>query len=126
METPAVNTKSMFIKTLYLYVVSFVALMMMVISAVDLLSTLLKTYVFTKADNYSYYSSASACPLPTAGENTATTQEKCRVDQEEQKKSEIENREAQRQRDLVRDISFIVVGAPLFAFHWRLARRKEV
>jgi hypothetical protein len=36
-----------------------------------------------------------------------------------------QNRLAQRQRDLVRDISFIVVGGPLFWFHWKLARKKD-
>ena len=53
-----------------------------------------------------------------------TTEECAKLEADNKKQAE-ENRAAQRQRDLVRDISFIVVGIPLFAYHWRVIRRKE-
>ena len=129
METvPQPNSKASFIKTLYLYLVSFVALMMLVVSAVDILNIILKTFIFTKADNYDYYAVPAMCetrPLPAGATTTPPTPD-CIKDTEANKKSAEENRVAQRQRDLVRDISMFVVGIPLFAFHWKLARRKEV
>ncbi len=121
-STPMGISKVVLIKTLYLYLVSFVALMMMVVSAVDLLNILLKTYIFTKADNYSYYPAASIC---TPGATTTYDGKDCVTSEREARKSDEDNRVSNRQRDLVRDISLLAVGIPLFTFHWRLARKKD-
>ncbi len=120
--TPTTN-KVALIKTLYLYLVSFVALMMLVVSAVDLLNIVLKTFIFTKADSYLYYNSPVACPV---GATTTYDGKDCAVAEREAKTAAEENQVSQRQRDLVRDISMLVVGIPLFVFHWKLARRKEI
>ncbi len=121
-NTVPTTNKVALIKTLYLYLVSFVALMMLVISAVDLLNIVLKTFIFTKADSYTYYPATTPC-LP--GATTTYEGKDCATAALDAKKSDEENRVSQRQRDLVRDISMLVVGIPLFAFHWRLTRRKE-
>lgn len=121
-NTAPTSGKVALVKTLYLYLVSFVALMMLVISAVDVLNIVLKTFVFTKADSYTYYPSATTC---VPGATTTYDGKDCATAEQEARKSDEENRVSQRQRDLVRDISMLVVGIPLFAFHWRLARKKE-
>lgn len=121
MDSP--TPKSNLIKNIYLYLVSFVALMMVVFSTADIINTVLRTYVFTKADQTYYYNAPCVAP-------TGNMDEKLPVDCEKQRALDIkqnqDNMVAQRQRDLVRDISFIVVGIPLFAFHWRIIRRKEM
>lgn len=124
-NTPSVGapSKAALIKTLYLYLVSFVALMMMVISAIDLISSLLKTFVFTKADSYTYYSAPIACP--PVDSKSPTSSEACLKDTADRRKGDEESRTAQRQRDLVRDISMLVIALPLFVFHWKLARKRE-
>lgn len=132
--TTAVS-KTQFIKTLYLFLVSFVALMMLVISSVDIISLFLKTYILTRADRYAYAPVAN-CDVPkqlpsiptttnNAGVPATSTPEECRKQAEEQKRIDEENRLSQRQSDLVRDISLLVVAVPLFIGHWRLARKKE-
>lgn len=130
---PQPSSKVSFLKNLYLYLVSFVALMMIVFSVADVINIVLRTYVFTKADKdfYSYpqpaclpASRADAPPKPGA----TSTDEKCVISAEQQKlqeKQNQDNRTAQKQRDLVRDLSMIIVGLPLFVYHWKLARKKE-
>lgn len=124
METP----KSFIIKNIYLYLVSFVALMMVVFSFGDIINIVLRTYIFTKADQNMYYGPVAPCPAELPAEPTGTAKVKADypcLSQAEQEKQNANNISAQRQRDLVRDISFLIVGIPLFAYHWRIVRRKE-
>lgn len=127
METPA--PKSGVIKNIYLYLVSFVALMMIIFCVADAVNMLLRTFIFTKADQNYYGYPSPACPTPAPGEATSTTKGKegfgC-ISRDEQIKMDKNNNEAQRQRDLVRDISMIVVAVPVFAYHWRIIRKREI
>ncbi len=123
-------TKTILIKNIYLYLVCFVALMMVVISTGNIVQIILKKYVFTKADR-DYYPSFD-CGLmvkpmaaPVDQSFKPLSPEDCAKREAESKKQAEENRAAGRQRDLVRDISFIVVGMPLFAYHWMVVRKKE-
>lgn len=121
------DSKVSFIKNIYLYLVSFVALFMIVFSVADMVNIGLKTFLFPKADSYGYYPEP-ACPV-LPDENATSTDPRGKdycVSKEERERAEKENRSAQRQRDLVRDISFLIVGLPLFAYHWMIIRRKEV
>ena len=120
------SSKVALIKNLYLFLVSFVALMMMVFSLADVINIALKTYIFTKADKdfYAYPEPICEPVKPMAKSDTTTPAAQC-VSSAEQAKRADENRSAQRQRDLVRDLSMIIVGVPLFAYHWWLVRRKE-
>ena len=120
--------KFVIVKTIYFYLVSFVALMMVVFSVADVINAALKTWVFTKADNYNNYYVEPACDALTIKSDAAIkplTTEECDQRKAEADKRAIEERTAQRQRDIVRDISMIVVGVPLFATHWWIIRKKE-
>jgi len=121
MENQPVN-KVVLIKTIYFYLVSFVALMMVTFAAANLINVLLKTYVFTLADQDYYSVPAMVCaPEKADASSTAECIKNEKINQEQSEK----NRKSQKQRDLVNDISMIVVGIPLFAFHWNYARKKE-
>ena len=134
MDTQPSN-KVAIIKNLYLYLVSFVALMMVVVSMADMIQIVLKKYVFTKADQdyYSYpmvdcvgITPKGPVPAPATPDTVKPdTPEECKRREADAKRQAEDNRSAQRQRDLVRDISFILVGIPLFAYHWRVIRKKE-
>lgn len=126
MDTPvsAPRRGGTIIKNIYLYLVSFVALMMIIFSTADLLNIALKTYVFTKAD-YNFYYGPTCVPAPvSAGTSTPLKGEGC-LSADEQKKQNEDQRTAQNQRDLVRDISMIVVAIPVFLYHWKIVRNKE-
>ena len=115
------------IKSLYFYLVSFVALMMVVFSTADLINMALKTWVFTKADDTMYYSAPCAAPLaaPTDKSVPTTSQADCEKQNAENLKQQENSRIAQKQSNVVRDLSMIVVGIPLFFIHWRILRSKE-
>lgn len=107
--------------------------MMIAFSGADLISTALKTWVFTKADDYYTYSGRMNCQSLTAavanpGTTTPTKEQavaECEQQNEMAAKDQEANRTATRQNSIVRDISMIVVGIPLFLIHWRIVRSKD-
>lgn len=134
MDTPASPSKARTIKSIYFYLVSFVALMMIAFSGADLINTALKTWIFTKADDYMYggRTICEALPAPTVDpKSTVPTPTKeqvikdCEIQNEANEKQAAASRVATRQNSIVRDISMIVVGIPLFLIHWRIVRSKD-
>lgn len=117
------------IKSIYFYLVSFVALMMVVFSTADMINIALKTWVFTQADKDMYAYPRAVCEVPTTPTDPKTVPAMSKADCEKQNEENIKQQEAsriaQKQRDVVRDISMIVVGIPLFLIHWRILRSKE-
>ena len=110
------------IKKIYLYLVSLVSLIIIIVGAIMLLNMALKTWIFTKADN-DYYS-YRLCPAEvTTPEGSTTKNVDC--NEEEEKQRAEDNRVAQKQRDAAQAIAMIVVASPVFYYHWRLARRES-
>lgn len=133
-QISAVSGRAKTIKSIYFYLVSFVALMMVVFSTADLINTALRTWVFTKADDFNYGGGRASCetivgPVADPKATNTPTREQMIKDCEAQNKLSEEqqkaSRVAQRQNSIVRDISMIVVGIPLFLVHWRIVRRKD-
>jgi len=124
------STKRDIIKNIYLYLVSFVALIMMVVSTAGLIDIALRTFIFTKADRAFMYYPGPECggsmiKGPEDRGARTTTPTECAAQEANIRKQNEEERAAQKQRDIVRDISFILVGIPLFLYHWRIIRKKE-
>jgi hypothetical protein len=120
--------KSTLIKTIYFYLVSLIALLMVVFSTADLINLGLKTWVFPKT-NTQYYGPMTCAipqPVPTDGKPVPTStqqdyQKQCEQDRKNQEEAAI----IQNQRDAVRDTSMIVVGIPLFLYHWITLRKEQ-
>jgi len=120
------------IKSIYFYLVSFVALMMVVFSTADIINIALKSFVFTKA-NEPYYYEPVACNqaerkvIEAEGSEVppAMSEEECAALEEKNKEKQRESQAADNQRNIVRDISMIVVGIPLFIFHWGFIRKRK-
>lgn len=110
------------IKKIYLYLVSAIALVIMVVGAIMLLNMTLKTWILPKADRnyYSYPACPAVAPAPE-GKSAACTPEQ----QEQQKKIDAENRAAQKQSDAAQALAMIIVATPVWWIHWRLARREN-
>lgn len=112
------------IRNVYLYLVTAVTLFMIVFAVVDMINLGLRTYVFTKIDQadvqnmyppavvYDEATKAKLGTCPTIPVNVA-----------EQEKRQQDQQAANRQRDLVTNISLLVVALPLFGYHWLLIRR---
>jgi len=120
MEQP--THKGSIIRNIYFYLVTFVALMMVVFSTADIINIVLRTYVFTKADQAYYYSAPCAASV---GNQDETNKTDCAQNRDFEIKQNKENMVSQRQRDIVRDISFILVGIPLFILHWNIVKKRE-
>ncbi|KKW32840.1 MAG: hypothetical protein UY77_C0012G0007 [Candidatus Uhrbacteria bacterium GW2011_GWA2_53_10] len=95
---------------IYFALVSFVTLMMLIFSVSDLINVTLKTFVFPGADAPEY---------PTYCDKQYQTQEQC----DQQKENEGHAAMVRKQQNVVRDISMLVVSAPLFWIHWRILYR---
>ena len=114
------------IRKIYLYLFSLIGLVLVVIGCVQLVNLGLKAYIFTAADQYYSYPMAAPAPVPQAGKNVSTTvpagptDAQLQVYQAQQTKSQRESTAAQA-------LAMIIVGAPLYLYHWRVIKKdKEV
>lgn len=110
----------LWIKKAYFYVAALISLVVMIIGAVQILNLVLRTYVFTKADKAYYYSEPVVCPESRDGQPV-----KCspREMTDEEKRRQEEQRQADKQREASNAIAMLVVGAPVFYFHLKYARK---
>lgn len=98
---------------LYLYLFSFVGLLIVVIGSIQMVNLGLKTFVFKEIDKYEIYVDKT---IPV---------EKRESEQEIQVRQENESRR-QRERELVSSLSMIVVGLPLYLYHWNTIQKAKV
>ncbi|MBX4191551.1 MAG: hypothetical protein KW804_02000 [Candidatus Doudnabacteria bacterium] len=112
----------MSLKKAYLYLVSIIALIIMVTGGIILINMALKTWVFTKADK-DYYSGPciSNKAVPPGEASTACTPE----EEARNMKMQEENRSAQKQRDAAQAVAMLLVASPVWYFHWRMARKES-
>lgn len=105
------------IRLLYLYLFAFIGLLITVIGAVQLVDLGLTVLVFPESDLYEYYPARLEEPGAelSAEEQTAYEAEM----QEFNAISQIR----QRQRQLITALSMIVVGTPLYLYHWGIIKR---
>lgn len=113
--------KSFNIRLLYLYLFSFVGLLITVIGCIRLLELGMKVYVFKGADQYSYYEAKSLTPDGTTKEMTAEEQQ---AYDEKQKKQQEEETVRSRQREFSGALAMIIVGSPLYLYHWRTIKKE--
>lgn len=101
------------LRLLYLYLFSFVGLLITIIGSIQLLDLGLKTYVF-KVDDYSYY------PM------TPVTNEKGEVTMTVEQQMEQNRRDAAntRKRQISNSLAMILVGAPVYLYHWKTIKKE--
>ncbi len=110
--------KITWIRTIYLYLFSLVGLVLVIIAGVRFIDMGLKAWVFTEADNYVSYDYAR--PAPVAGEKPV-------VEPSKEEKEAIQKKQTnqQRQRDASNSLAMIIVGLPLYLYHWRMASKRK-
>jgi len=94
------------LRLLYLYLFSFVGLIIVVIGSIQMVDLGLKTFVFKNADSYYY-------PI------TMVKDDPNYISAEEQKKQQELQTQQQREQQLVNAIAMIAVGLPLYLYHWK-------
>lgn len=97
-------------------------LILVVIGLVRLLDLGLKVYVFRAADNFASY--PISYPEKMVPGVTLSAQEKEDL-KKEQETAQRKNQESQRQSTASNSIAMIIVGLPLFLYHWRRINTPE-
>lgn len=99
------------IRLLYLYLFAFVGLFTTIIGSVQLVDLGLKTYVF-KVSNRIYY------PEPRLeAENQLSVEEMDRRNKEEESN--------QRKRQMSNSLAMIMVGVPVYLYHWKTIKKEK-
>lgn len=112
------NAMKFSIRLLYLYLFSFIGLIVSVIGTIQIVDLGLKIYIFKEADRYDY--PAMAKFDPSGKEIVLTDKEK-----EEQKIIQENETKRNRQRQVSTALSMILVGLPLYKYHWKLIKREN-
>ena len=100
------------LRLLYLYLFSFVGLLITVIGGIQIVDLTLKTYVF-KVSEYTYYPEA----MPIEGVKST-------VSPEENKRRGEEEATNQRKRQLSNSLAMIAIGVPLYLYHWKTIKKE--
>ena len=112
------------LKTVYLYLVSLICVIVFVIGAVILINTALRTWVFpVNSDFYYGPMPVDACTAQNLKDNTLFgTKEECVKYYEDQQTKNAVN---QRNIDLAEGVAMTVVSFPIWLFHMYLAKREK-
>jgi hypothetical protein len=101
------------IRTLYLYLFSFIGLLVTVIGAIRMVNVTMKIFIFPDVDNYTYLSVPAR--IDPEGKQIGETEEEKAIREENMRKDMIR----QRQREIIEAFSFLLVGIPLYVYHWK-------
>ena len=100
------------LRLLYLYLFSFVGLLIVVFGSIQLVNLGIKTFVFKDVDKY------EIGPMMKIEGQVQESKE----DQEARQSREMTRN---RQRELANTIAMISIGAPLYLYHWRIIQNES-
>lgn len=99
------------LRLLYLYLFSFVGLLIVVIGSIQMVNLALKYTIFKDVDTSEVYMAPKI-----AGEVAEPL--------EVQKERQARDVTRQRQREFINAFSMLVVGTPLYLYHWRMIKKE--
>lgn len=111
------------IRKIYLYLFALIGLVLIIIGCVRLVGLALKTYIFTKADIY--YEYPAPRPLKIAPIEEGKTEEFQQPSKEEIEEYQNKQQASNRQREAAESLAFIIVGLPLYLYHWSLIKKDK-
>lgn len=106
------------IRLLYLYLFSFIGLIISVIGCIRLIQLGIKVYIFEGADMYTSIPYEVASP---DGKTIGLTA----ADRELQIKNQEQENKRQRQREVSESIAMLLVGIPLYKYHWNTIKKEN-
>ena len=117
-----INRKEM-IRLVYLYLFSLVGLVLIVIGSVQMINLGLTAWVFKQADQVIVFPQQPKSFMED-DQITLDPEELERVEKE-QLAFEEKQRDSRRQRTASNALAMILVGAPLYLYHWRLIGKSK-
>jgi hypothetical protein len=125
------------VRTLYLYLFAMLGLIFVAIGGVQLLDMALRATVFRQADALErlempptpYFMSERADRLASDTQLTADERAQIRqtlrdYQQWQERRQRVDPVVARRQRQAANSLAMILVGLPIYLYHWRLIRRE--
>ena len=100
------------LRLLYLYLFSFVGLLITVIGGIQIVDLTLKTYVFKVNDYTIYY------PEPISPDGKSS------ISPNEQLKRQKNDQTNQTNRQLSNSLAMIAIGVPLYLYHWKTIKKE--
>lgn len=113
------------IRKIYLYLFTLVGLALVTIGGVWLVGLGLKTFIFTKAGVYYEYPMARPLKVPPIVEEGQQTTEFKQPSKEEIEEYQQKQKSSNRQREAADSLAMIIVGLPLYLYHWRLIKKDK-
>ncbi|MBI2355604.1 MAG: hypothetical protein HYV13_00135 [Candidatus Doudnabacteria bacterium] len=110
------------LRKVYLYLFATVGLILVITGSVSLINLGLKVYIFKQADTYPIYVEKRIATKP--GEERELTPEEIKQREAEEKQRQQEQKTSDRQRQAAQAIAQLIVGIPLFGYHWMLIRKE--
>ncbi len=120
-------------KKIYLYAVSLISLVIIMYAGITLLNMGLTAAVFKEANVQPQFSQCPSAPISKPGQQApeqVSGQAPAQIStcdpalQAAQQKYAQETAAASRERDASRSLAMLIIAAPVFWYHWRLARRE--
>ncbi|MFC1747805.1 hypothetical protein ACFL2V_03275 [Pseudomonadota bacterium] len=117
------------IRNVYLYLVAMIGLVVFVIGSIGIIDNILQNYVF-QVDSFTYYRAPlgyDACTrsyvAPEGGQVERSEEEiaKCEAKYDEYNEKEAKN---EVKKDFAISIAQLLVGLPLWLFHWGIIQRE--
>ena len=127
------------IRTIYLYLFALVGLTLLIIGAVRFVDMGLKAFIFTQAEQEQRIYNRQPLAIPIQIERAKVISEGDDLSEDEillvkqwlvdyenwqEESSKIDFVTVRRHRDASINLSMILVGLPLFLYHWRIIRRE--
>ena len=125
------------VRTVYLYLFALIGLVLLTIGAVRLLDMGLRATIFTQADAQERVRPFPPMPMGARGERVRDLSENEQLTAEERamlrdwvqeyeqwqtQMSAVDPVRARREREAASSLAMILIGLPLYLFHWRLIR----
>lgn len=109
------------IRIIYLYIVSFITLMIIIGGLINLSSCVARYFFPT---NYYAYSYAEPAKIDSAVIDENNSQDNS-TSQDEYYKQQIENDKISALRDVFTSIITVVIASTLYGYHWRLVQKER-
>lgn len=125
------NTRYPLIRTIYLYIFSLLGLTLITIGTVRFVNMGLKMFVFTQADEDQRYMYEPpmmpySAPMMDRGGKRAPEQEQWTEEYKrwQEKRANVDRLAVRRHQDASINIALILVGLPLYLYHWRIIQKE--
>ena len=130
--------KHSLVRTIYLYIFAMLGLVLLTIGGVRFVNMGLKAWIFTQADQeqkLSYLKPPLEYPLlqikQLSSQKDLSSEEKVQIKQWladyqawKEQRGNVDPLKAHRQRDISFNLALILIGTPLYLYHWRVIKKE--